>query len=323
MSAPDPAVSLTRNAVSRFLKADETWSHLKGHIAVACSGGADSLALAAATIHHARKVGLTVHGLVVDHGLQKDSAETAHKAADQLHQLGAQPQVISVTVGTQGGPEAAARTARYQALRANLPAGALCLLGHTQDDQAETVLLGLGRGSGPRSIAGMRPLTPPWGRPFLEVTRRATEAACAALGLTPWQDPHNSDPAFTRVRVRTEVMPLLEDVLQQGVAAALARTAAQLQEDADALDDLAVWILQGAVEGATLSVEAVTGAHPAVRRRVLRAWLHRAGVSSLTDLHLRGVDALVGDWRGQGPVALPGGLDVARTHGRLHVTTKQ
>ena len=113
------------------------------------------------------------------------------------------------------------------------------LLAHTLDDQAETVLLGLGRGSGPRSIAGMRPYDPPWCRPLLGVRRAVTHGACAELGLTPWHDPHNADPRFTRVRLRTEVLPLLEDVLGGGVAEALARTAAALREDAEVLDDLA------------------------------------------------------------------------------------
>ena len=145
---------------------------------------------------------------------------------------------FAVEVGTAGGPEAAARTARYAALEA-ARGDAPVLLAHTLDDQAETVLLGLGRGSGARSIAGMRPYDPPWYRPLLGVRRSLTHAACAELGLTPWHDPHNADRRFTRVRLRTEVLPLLEDVLGGGVAEALARTATALREDTDALDDLA------------------------------------------------------------------------------------
>ena len=113
------------------------------------------------------------------------------------------------------------------------------LLAHTLDDQAETVLLGLGRGSGPRSIAGMRPCDPPWFRPLLAERRSVTHAVCAELGLPAWDDPHNHDRRFTRVRLRSEVLPLLEDVLDGGVAEALARTAAALREDTDALDGLA------------------------------------------------------------------------------------
>ncbi|MGW0517996.1 tRNA lysidine(34) synthetase TilS [Crossiella sp. NPDC003009] len=313
MAAPDPAVAAVRTAVRRFLDRHP----VTGSVAVACSGGADSLALAAATVHCGRKRGLAVHGLVVDHQLQPGSAEVAARAADQLRELGAPASVLTVEVTGPGGPEAAARRARYAALRAARPDHALVLLGHTEDDQAETVLLGLGRGSGPRSIAGMAELDPPWGRPLLGLSRTTTAAACAALGLDTWTDPHNLDPAYTRVRLRQEVLPLLEDVLQGGVAAALARTAAQLREDSQALDELAADLLGQARDGDGLAVGALKAAPAALRRRVLRGWLLGAGVSELTDAHLRSVDALVADWRGQGGVAVPGGLVAGRAHDRL------
>lgn len=313
MSAPDPAVSAVRTAVRRFLDRAQP----REAVAVACSGGADSLALAAATVHYGRKNGLAVHGLVVDHQLQQGSAQVAANAAHQLTELGARAKVLTVQVSGPGGPEAAARRARYAALRQARPEGALVLLGHTRDDQAETVLLGLGRGSGPRSIAGMPELDPPWGRPLLGVSRTTTEAACAALGLDTWTDPHNADPAYTRVRLRHEVLPLLEEVLQGGVSAALARTAAQLREDTEALDALAADLLAQAGDGDGLAVAPLKSAPPALRRRVLRRWLLGAGVSELTDAQLRAVDALVGDWRGQGGVALPGALVAERAHDRL------
>ena len=293
---------------------------------MACSGGPDSLALAAATMHCAAVLDLPVHGLVVDHQLQPGSAQVAHTTGAQLRQLGcAAVQVLPVTVHGAagcGGLEAAARRARYRALRDAAPAGALVLLGHTLDDQAETVLLGLGRGSGPRSVAGMRELDPPWGRPLLGVRRAVTAAVCAALELTPWTDPHNADPAFRRVRLRTEVLPLLEDVLAGGVAQALARTAKQLREDLDVLDGQAGDLLAAARrggDGADLDV-ATLAPHPAaLRRRVLRRWLLDAGVAELTDAHLRAADDLIGRWSGQGAVRLPGALDLSRTHGTLHV----
>lgn len=288
-------------------------------VAVAVSGGADSLALAAATSHVAGKRGCTVHGLVVDHQLQPGSADVAAAAAKQLHGLDIDDvRVLTVDVTGPGGPEAAARNARYAALRS---AGfSLVLLGHTLDDQAETVLLGLGRGSGPRSIGGMRDLDPPWGRPFLSVPRATTVAACEALGLTVWDDPHNIDPAYTRVRLRREVLPLLEDVLQGGVAPALARTAAQLRDDAEALDSLASRLITAALTEGELSVAVLSAEPPALRRRVLRRWLLDAGVPELTDAHLRSADALIGEWRGQGEVWLPGNFAVGRGHGRLRVT---
>jgi tRNA(Ile)-lysidine synthase len=313
-------VSAVRTAVRRLVTAARNAGHLAGgQLAVAVSGGADSLALAAAAQHQSRRLGLTVHGLIVDHGLQPGSDKIAANAADQLTALGLpHVTVLTTKVDGPGGMEAAARRARYAALRAALPApDAIVLLGHTRDDQAETVLLGLGRGSGPRSIAGMRPLDPPWGRPLLGVTRAQTERACTAQGLAFWSDPHNVDPSFTRVRLRREVLPLLEEVLQGGVADALARTAAQLREDNDALDAIAAELLVGDPE--ELAVAVLQAAPAAVRRRALRVWLRRRGVTELTDAQLRDVDALIGEWRGQGGVLLRGGLVAQRAHGRLQL----
>jgi tRNA(Ile)-lysidine synthase len=323
-TAPAAAVSEVRTAVRRFLAAHGTGDA----VAVACSGGADSLALAAATVHCASRFGLAVHGLVIDHGLQSESARVARAAADTLHGLGITAvQVLDVTVTGPGGLEAAARRVRYAALRAASPAGALVLLGHTLDDQAETVLLGLGRGSGPRSVAGMRAFDPPWGRPRLGVRRATTAAACAALNLAPWADPHNTDPRFRRVRLRTEVLPLLEEVLSGGVAEALARTATQLQEDLDLLDAQARVLLETTLAAeppsdagsSTLDVTVLAAAPAALRRRALRCWLLAAGVPELTDAQLRAADDLIGRWSGQGAVWLSGAAQLYRAHGKLHL----
>jgi tRNA(Ile)-lysidine synthase len=159
----------------------------------------------------------------------------------------------------------------------------------------------------------MRALDPPWARPLLDVPRVVTVEACAVLGLQPWHDPHNEDPQFTRVRLRHEVLPLLDDVLAGGVSAALARTAAQLREDSEALDEIAARF-----EGEPV-IDVLVTQPAAVRRRVLRRWLLASGVREVTDAHLRAVDALIGEWRGQGAVWLPGGLEVGRAHGRLTV----
>ncbi|WP_020669733.1 tRNA lysidine(34) synthetase TilS [Amycolatopsis nigrescens] len=318
MNGPAPAVAMVRRAVRDFLVAHADQLEC-GELCVAVSGGADSLALAEACAYAGRQRGLRVRAVVVDHGLQPGSAAVAETAAATARRLGVdKAEVRTADVRGAGGPEAAARKARYQVLRAALPAdGALMLLGHTRDDQAETVLLGLGRGSGPRSMAGMRPLDPPWARPLLDLPRSVTADACAALGVTPWQDPHNADPRFTRVRLRGEVLPLLEDVLNGGVAAALARTAAQLREDNEALDTLAGELAAGI--GAEIEVAVLADRPAALRRRVLRRWLLDRGVRELTDAHLRSVDALIGAWRGQGGVWLPGNLVVRRAHGRLHL----
>ena len=321
MSGPDPAVAEVRRAVRDLLSDPACARYLgTGEICVAVSGGADSLALTEAAAHVGSRRDLRVRALTVDHGLQEGSTEVARRAADQALALGANDaRVLEVRATGAGGPEAAARAARYPALR-EASAGSLVLLGHTRDDQAETVLLGLGRGSGPRSIAGMRPLDPPWARPLLDVARDTTRAGCVALGLRPWQDPHNADPRFTRVRLRDEVLPLLEDVLAGGVGAALARTATQLREDAEVLDALAAELLgKAAGASATIDITVLETEAPALRRRALRQWLLDTGVPELSDGHLRAVDALVGAWRGQGAVWLPGDYSVRRAHGRLWV----
>lgn len=270
---------------------------------VALSGGPDSLALTAAAAPL-----LPTTALIVDHGLQSGSAEVAAAAAAQAKHLGCvEAQVLRVELrgpsGFKGGPEAAARTARYAALdgaRGNDPV----LLGHTLDDQAETVLLGLGRGSGARSIAGMRPHHPPWCRPLLGVRRSVTHAACAELGLTPWRDPHNTDRRFTRSRLRAEVLPLLEDVLGGGVAEALARTATALREDTELIDTLVGQALAAASTGDGLDVTGLAALPPPVRRGVIRRWLLAGGAVGLTDKQIRGVETLVTGWRGQGGVAV-------------------
>ncbi len=287
-----------------------------GPVLVACSGGADSLALAAAA--RAERVG--VLGAVVDHGLQGGSAERAARTVEVLAGLGVPTTVHAVTVDGPGGLEAAARAARYAALRAARPRpDTPVLLGHTLDDQAETVLLGLGRGSGPRSISGMRSWDDPWCRPLLDVRRATTRAACAELGLEVWDDPHNVDARFTRVRLRREVLPLLEDVLSGGVAEALARTAAQLREDGDALDVLAEAALVriGEQSRGGLEVDPLAELPAAVRRRVLRRWLQGRGVSGMSDAQLRAADRLARPGPDRTGVALPGGLDVVRRDGRL------
>lgn len=311
------ALTPLRAAVTAFAR-----RHPADRWCVGLSGGADSLALTAV----AAALKPTV-ALIVDHGLQAGSADVAATAAAQARQLGCvDAQVLSVDVGTDGGPEAAARTARYAALDAARD-GAPVLLAHTLDDQAETVLLGLGRGSGPRSIAGMRVWDPPWGRPLLEVRRADTEAVCAELGLTPWRDPHNTDPRYTRVRLRTEVLPLLEDALAGGVAPALARTAAALREDNDALDALAAGHLAALRDGEGLTIAGLEDLPAALRRRVIRGWLLSVGATTLTDVQLRAVDALVADWHGQGGAAVSSPLRyqrliVTRRAGQLTVAAR-
>ena len=313
--ALDPAVAGCRTAVRRALDSQPDLD-AGDRVAVAVSGGADSLALAAATAWVAPRLGLRAAAVTVDHGLQPGSAERAREAARICAELGLDPVAIeAATVGSGGGPEAAARTARYAALdRAADRIGAgLVLLGHTLDDQAETVLLGLARGSGARSLAGMPARNGRYLRPLLGVRRATTVAAVAALGLTPWNDPHNADPAFTRARVRNDALPALELALGPGIAAALARTADLLRADADALDE---W----AKSAPSLAVSDLLALPAAVRQRVLRAAAVAAGApaGALSSTHVRELDRLVTDWHGQRPVSLPGGLVGARECDSLH-----
>ena len=233
-----PSVAAVRTAVRRALADLEPGAV----VLVACSGGPDSLALLAATVHEARTPGWRVVGATVDHGLQEGSQLQAARVVEQMAALGVDETVGSrVVVRAAGtGPEDAARRARYAVLEemARHFGAAAVLLGHTRDDQAETVLLGLTRGSGGRALAGMRPAFDRFRRPLLGVARDDTVTACQVEGIEVWDDPHNHDPGFARVRVRERVLPVLEEELGPGIAAALARTAEQLRPDADLLDDL-------------------------------------------------------------------------------------
>ncbi|HEX6498818.1 MAG TPA: tRNA lysidine(34) synthetase TilS [Micromonosporaceae bacterium] len=296
-------------------------------VLVACSGGADSLALATATAFVAPRLGLRTGLVSVDHGLQPGSARRAEAVVDWAAKLGFEPAVaVPVRVaGRPGGPEAAARQARYEALfaAAREHRASMVLVGHTRDDQAETVLLALARGAGPRGMAGMAPRSVRdeviLARPFLDVPRATTRAACAELGLTPWDDPHNTDPAYTRSRVRA-ALPLLVEALGPAVVANLAGTARLLAADTAALDALAERALVEASDpDGALRVADLVGLPDAVRGRVLRLYALRSGASpgALGHRHIDALDALVTSWRGQGPVALPGGRRVRRTEGRL------
>lgn len=310
MAGPHKSVALTRVAVRGALRDREG-----ERVIVACSGGADSLALAAAVAFEAPRVGVVPAAVVVDHRLQEGSAEVAERAALQCRSLGLHAQVEPVTVGSEGGMESAARDARYAALLAVRDEfdASIVLTGHTRDDQAETVLLGLVRGSGLRSISGMPPLDPRGiARPFLGLGREITRSACTALGLHPWQDPHNADRQFLRVRARASVADLEID-LGPGIIAGLARTADLARADADYLDGLAA-------EAADLAgdppwkVSDLASLPDVIRHRVWRVLTLRAGAApgDVGQVHVGWLDALVTAWRGQGPVDIPGNLVVTR-----------
>ena len=297
--------SAVRAALEKFSAGDV--------ILVAVSGGADSLALAEAAKLEGEKLALKVIGVTIDHQLQPGSKAQAEKVVAQL----SIPCVIEkVDVQITDGLEASARRARYEALEkcAKDNQAVAVLLGHTKDDQAETVLLGLARGSGARSLSGMANVNGLYVRPFLEITREQTVAACKELNLDPWSDPHNDDETFLRVKVRKNVLPVLERELGPGIKDALTRSAQLLRDDADALDKLAedFWAADN-----SLSIEALEQLSKAVRTRVLRLALFQSGVTQLSAEQVGRVEALISDWKGQGEVSLPAGVKVSRISGRL------
>ncbi|WP_426185420.1 tRNA lysidine(34) synthetase TilS [Microbacterium sp. TWP3-1-2b2] len=301
-------------------------------LVVALSGGADSLALAAATAFEARARRMRVVSATIDHGLQEGSADAAAVAAAKADALGIRASVERVQVrGDADGPEAAARAARYTALRriAAEEHATAVLLGHTLDDQAETVLLGLARGAGAASLQGMSPSRADdgliWLRPMLGVRRETTRAFCAASDLEPWDDPHNLDDRFARVRVRERVLPVLETELGPGIAEALARTAAQLREDTEAFDEMISETIEDIVEhaeaGISVSVRALAANPTALRNRIIRLVAHSEFGVSLTRTQTTEVARLVTDWSGQGPIDLPG-CSAARLGGQIVFTAR-
>ncbi|MCR1783542.1 tRNA lysidine(34) synthetase TilS [Nocardioides carbamazepini] len=313
-----PAIAAVRRGVRRSLAELDPGSG----VLVACSGGADSLALLSATVFEGHKAGLRVIGATVDHGLQEGSAEHASRVVAQMVALGADETATArVQVDPAGlGIEAAARRARYavlEQLREHL-AAAVVLLGHTRDDQAETVLLGLARGSGGRSLAGMRRSFDHCTRPLLDVCRADTVAACLADGIAFWDDPHNSDPGFARVRVRQRVLPVLEAELGPGIAAALARTADQVRADVEALDVLAAAAYADLVTAEGLPLAALDELLPAIASRVLRLAALAAGATDAELFHVH-VTALhrLARRRLDGEVQLPGHVTAYRDRSHL------
>jgi tRNA(Ile)-lysidine synthase len=317
-----PAASKSPEVAGPGRESPEFWK--SGLVLVALSGGPDSLALAAATAFEAPRAGFRAGAIVVDHGLQAGSADAAARAADQARSLGLDPVLVrAVSVDVAGGPEAAARTARYAALddAASEVGAALMLLGHTLDDQAETVLLGLARGSGPASLHGMAASTSSgsgtsagrgvsYARPLLGIRRSSTLQFCVDSDLEPWTDPQNADPSFARVRVRATVLPTLERELGPGIAEALARTADQLREDSDALDhfaeELAEELAELAESGISLPVRALASNPAALRQRLIRLAVESEFHVSLSRAQTLEVARLVTHWHGQKALDLPG-----------------
>jgi len=315
MSSQLPAI---RSAVRPFLEKMEAGDR----IVVAVSGGADSLALAYAVSMEVKKLALQLSAVTIDHQLQDKSGDQAATVVEQMKTLGVECTIEKITVEITDGLESSARRARYEAF-GRLNAAAI-FLGHTHNDQAETVLLGLSRGSGTRSLSGMAEVNGKHIRPFLTITREQTEQACAEIGLTPWNDPHNKDSQFARVRVRTQALPVLEETIGPGISEALVRSAQILRDDADALDQWAEQEILG-LDLHDLDCTYLQGLPKAIRSRIIRRAIYAAGApsGSLTAEHVGAVEALICAWNGQGPAHLPGGVKVERFSGRLSLLRHQ
>ena len=309
-------------------------------LVVGLSGGADSLALALTTIDVASRSGIPVVTVTVDHGLREGSEREARRVAGLADSLGARALVETVSVNGPGGPEASARDARRAALRRiAVREGAPVLLGHTMDDQAETVLLRLARGSGPSSLRAIAPVRRDqdgvmWMRPLLGLRRSDTAGACAQAGLVPVEDPTNAvdgpwraadGSALRRSALRHRALPALASSLGVDPVPALARTAALCAADDDALNDWARTLMlpetrdgegvnpaQSAAnvrEGtSSLRVSDLRGAPRAVRSRALRETARSAAIRALSSAHVDALDDLIVAWHGQGPIQLPGGV---------------
>ena len=314
------AIVEIRNAVKAHLAKLEAGDS----VLVAVSGGADSLALAYAVLKESAPNAIRTLAVTIDHQLQENSGQQAENVSQQLHEMGYTKVFIEkVEVNTESGIEAGARNARYQAITelAEREKVTKVLLGHTRDDQAETVLLGLARGSGTRSMSGMAFDTGLFVRPLLSITRQQTEKACAEVNLKIWNDPHNLNTEFSRVKVRLHVLPVMEENLGPGISAALARSAALLRDDADALDDIAQQEV-AQLNLSDLDCEKLSALPRAIRTRILRTALYSSGApsGSISADHVASVEALVTSWRGQGALSLPGGVKVERISGRLSLS---
>lgn len=265
-------------------------------VSCAFSGGPDSSALVALA-HHA---GLDVTAHHVDHGIRAESAAEAEHAHRIAAQLGVEFRLHHITVEPGPNLEARARHAR----RSVLPDDAMT--GHTADDQAETVVIRLVRGSGSTGLGAMTPGTT---HPLLRLRRTDTEAVCDTLGIDPVHDRSNQHPDVWRNRIRAAVLPLLDDIAGRDVVPILARTADILRDEAAFLDELAAEI-------DPTDARAVSAAPPVLARRTLRHWLLEHGYPP----DAASIDRVLEVADGSAIACeLPGGRRVERSEQRLRI----
>lgn len=285
-----PAFLKARVAVRPFVSGQ--------HVVVGLSGGADSLTLLAAALAEGAKA----HAVVVDHQLQPGSAAVAEQAAAIASGWGAEATIIPVTVAGEGGMEAAARRARYEAL---CSFGKPVWTGHTMDDQAETFLLGALRGNPTGMLARSTMNGVNLVRPLLQIRRGDTETAMQELGVTPWSDPHNAIRSYRRVAVRADIIPQLDQLVGGASVPALAQAAARAALAQDAI---------AAMANPEASVSELRQLPPAVRQESIAQLIH-GEVDSVSYAAVAAVEDMVCNWHGQGPVAIGGSAQ-----GRVWIT---
>ena len=324
-----PQMADVRRAVREALET----LHLKPDslVLVACSGGPDSLALASAVAFEAPRLNLRAGAVIVDHNLQQGSDQVARKAAEQCETLGLDPVVVKQVKVSQAGEglEAAARNARYSALaEARLELGAqLVMTGHSLEDQAETVLLGLTRGSGLKSISGMPSFDPERKllRPLLGVERETLKQSLRDQGIEYWEDPHNQDPSFARVRVRN-LLSTLEAELGPGFVQGLSRSAEIAATAEDFLAAQAAELEQRfrigkGSKAVSYPISELEQLHPAVLSQLIKLVCERAGAKSVSLVQVETISRLISDWHGQKPTQLSG-ITVERVKDHLVFTSK-
>jgi tRNA(Ile)-lysidine synthase len=310
-----------QNAVQNLLKNFDAGDL----VLVGCSGGADSLALAWTTLVVGKRLELKTGAVIVDHQLIPESNSVALNAKKQCEELGIQEVIIKKVNVEQNheGLEAAARIARYEAFENVLHEtnAQAILLAHTQDDQAETVLMRLTRGSGAKSLSGMAQVSGKYLRPFLHLRKKLVHDSLDLIGLKAWQDPANTDHQFLRVKVRHELMPKIVEVLGESAISSLDKTSQLLRVDNQALEELAQQFFDSQKDVKTngLEISELEKLPEAIRTRVLRIFAIASGVhpGPFSFEHIEAIDALVKNWHGQGNVDLPGFIQATRVDGSL------